>query len=320
MKPIILASGHIAATTAERWLPPLVGVVEPVAELLEPEEPPPPTAEEIAAMIEAAQREAAEAGYRDGYERGYAEGQAQAAAEAAVEQAERAAREQAWRESEAQTLRETVAALESIAQSLADPLADSADALEPELLVLVSAMARRVVMAELTHAPERIQQLLHVALQQLPSRKHPIRLHVNPQDQSWLMAYAAARDEQLTWVADPEIERGGCVLMSGPSRIDATLDARLRQSIDAIWGELHPPKPLAVQDAVSAPPLEVQPDVQPESQPDVQAEAQPPTPAAPPLAQAESEPSEPSDIDRLLDDAPFDDTDFVFEPRTSAAS
>lgn len=312
MKPIILASGHIAAATAERWLPPLVGVVESVAELLEPEEPPPPTAEEIAAMIEAAQREAAEAGYRDGYERGYAEGQAQAAAEAAVEQAERAAREQAWRESEAQTLRETVAALESIAQSLADPLADSADALEPELLVLVSAMARRVVMAELTHAPERIQQVLHVALQQLPSRKHPIRLHVNPQDQSWLMAYAAARDEQLTWVADPEIERGGCVLMSGPSRIDATLDARLRQSIDAIWGELHPPKPLAVQDAVSAPPLEVQPDVQ--------AEAQPPTPAAPPLAQAESEPSAPSDIDRLLDDAPFDDTDFVFEPRTSAAS
>ena len=243
MSRFLSTSDPQLAAGIRRWLPPDVDFDPNAVEVAEPEGPPPPTPEEIAALQEAARHEGVEAGYRDGYETGYREGREKADQEAEAERAEREAREQEWRQTEERTLSETVAALEGIARALADPLADSADALEPELLALVSALARRVVMAELTTRPELIQQVLHEALQQLPSRKHPVRIHVNPRDQELLAAYAEANDEQPTWIADPEVEPGGCILTSGPSRIDAGLETRLRQGIEAIWGELEPPAP-----------------------------------------------------------------------------
>ncbi|BCU08224.1 flagellar assembly protein FliH [Allochromatium tepidum] len=247
MSRFIPASDPRLAAGIRRWLPPDVDFDPNAVEIPEPEGPP-PTPEEIAALQEAARREGVEAGYREGYETGYREGRAKADQEAEVERAEREAREQEWRRTEEQTLRETVAALEGIARALADPLAESADALEPELLALVSALARRVVMAELTTRPELIQRVLHEALRQLPSRKHQIRIHVNPRDQELLAAYAESNDEQPIWIADLEVEPGGCILISGPSRIDAGLETRLRQGIEAIWGELEPPAPSSPAD------------------------------------------------------------------------
>jgi flagellar assembly protein FliH len=240
---LIPASDSRLAAGIQRWLPPDVDFDPQAEEVVEPEVPPPPTVEDIAAMAAAARHEGAEAGYREGYEIGYREGREKADLEAEAARAEREANEREWRQTEERTLRETVAALEGIAHALADPLAESADALEPELLVLVSALARSVIMAELTTDPELIQRVLHEALQQLPSRKHAIRIQVNPRDQEWLAAYAESHGENLTWIADPEVEPGGCILVSGPSRIDASLETRLRQGVEAIWGELEPPEP-----------------------------------------------------------------------------
>ena len=270
MSRFIPASDSRLAAGIQRWLPPDVDFDPNAVESVEPEGPPPPTPEEIAALQEAARREGAEAGYREGYEVGYREGREKADREAEAEHAEREAREQAWRETEERTLRETVAALEGIARALADPLAESADALEPELLALVSALARRVVMAELTTRPELIQRVLHEALRQLPSRKHPVRLHVNPRDQELLVAYAQSNDENPTWVADLEVEPGGCILISGPSRIDAGLETRLRQGIEAIWGELEPPdQPFEPDADEPLPPAdEHRPIVDPDPEPD----------------------------------------------------
>ncbi|MCK7575780.1 MAG: flagellar assembly protein FliH [Chromatiales bacterium] len=290
MSRFIPASDSRLAAGIQRWLPPDVDFDPNAVESVEPEGPPPPTAEEIAAMEAAARREGAEAGYREGYEIGYREGREKADREAAAERAEREAREQEWRRTEEQTLSETVAALEGIARALADPLAESADALEPELLALVSALARRVVMAELTTRPELIQRVLHEALQQLPSRKHPIRLHVNPRDQELLVAYAQSNDENPTWVADLEVEPGGCILISGPSRIDAGLETRLRQGIEAIWGELEPPElPQADESIAESEPMsdmELRPE--PESEPVSVSESEPDEELEP-----ESEPEEP---------------------------
>jgi flagellar assembly protein FliH len=263
----ISASDSRLAAGIRRWLPPDVDFDPQAEAVVEPQGPPPPTPEEIAAMQEAARHAGVEAGYREGYETGYREGREKADQEAEAARIEREASEREWRQTEEQTLRETVAALEGIARALADPLADSADALEPELLALVSALARRVVMAELTTRPELIQQVLHEALQQLPSRKHPIRIHVNPRDQELLAAYAESNDEQPTWVADPEVEPGGCILTSGPSRIDAGLETRLRQGIEAIWGELEPPAPSSPAEPESEFESEMESRPEPESEP-----------------------------------------------------
>ena len=240
-----------ASHEAQRWMPPDVGIPPlPIEEAVSVVQR--PTAEEVDAIKDAARAIGAEAGYQAGYQAGYDAGQQEAreqvAQEAEAERQAREVRETVWlaqqeatqREQEA-TLRETVTALEGMAQALSDPLASTVDDLEPELLALTATLARRVIMEELNLRPELIQKVLRQALTQLPSRHHPIRVHVHPDDQPLLQAYAESSGETIGWIADPTIERGGCLIDSGPSRIDASLEARLRQSIDAIWGELVPP-------------------------------------------------------------------------------
>ncbi|MBK1721315.1 hypothetical protein CKO23_03480 [Thiocystis violacea] len=200
-----------------------------------------PTAEEVAAIEEEARRAGAEAGFREGYQAGYQEGCDKAAREAEVERGEREVREAEQRATQEGILAETVGALEAIAAELADPLASAVDALEPELLALVEAVARRVIMAELATRPELIQRVLREALGQLPSRHHAVRLYVHPDQQAVLESYAEHQGEDISWVPEPGMEPGGCVLESGPSRIDASLDARLRQAVEAIWGDLERP-------------------------------------------------------------------------------
>lgn len=245
-----------AGHEVQRWMPPDVGIPPPRQDEAEPVVLR-PTAEEVEAIKDAARAIGAEAGYQAGYQAGYDAGQQaareQVAQEAEAERQAREARETVWLATQETTLRETVAALEGIAQALADPLAATVDALEPELLALTTTLARRVIMEELSLRPELIQGVLRQALAQLPSRHHPVRVHVHPDEQATLAAYADASSENLTWVMDPAIERGGCLLDSGPSRIDASLDARLRQTIDAIWGELASPAepvPAARQETV----------------------------------------------------------------------
>ncbi|AFL72429.1 flagellar biosynthesis/type III secretory pathway protein [Thiocystis violascens DSM 198] len=242
---------------AQRWMPP--DVTTPP--LCEPEpEPEPlvhrPTADELAAIEEAARAAGAEAGF----EAGYREGLEQALQEAGEERDARLARETELRTLQEATLQETIAALEGIAADLADPLARSADDLEPELLMLVETLAKRVVMDELRQRPDLIARVLRQALAQLPSRNRPLRVHVHPDDQAILDAYANSIGESLTWLADPAIERGGCLIESGASRIDARLETRLRQSIDAIWGELAQP-----MESAPAEPPEAQMEVPPEA-------------------------------------------------------
>lgn len=261
MKTVQTVLSGTSSHDVQRWTPPDVSIPPPLSHDAPEPLVQPPTADEVAAIKEAARVQGNEAGYQAGYQAGYDTGE-RAAQETVEQDAEHERQARAAREAEQlayqeDTLRETVAALESIAQALADPLANTADALEPELLALTTTLARRVIMEELRLRPELIQGVLRQALAQLPSRLHAVRVHVHPDEQATLAAYAASCDENLTWVADPAIERGGCLIDSGPSRIDASLDTRLRQSIDAIWGELEPPPSAPAE--ISDPVLDVEP-------------------------------------------------------------
>lgn len=208
----------------EPWEPPYLG------ELPDPEpevEHHLPTAAEVAAIEQAAR----EAGHAAGFDKGFREGSERGQREAEKETRARAERE----------LKAAVAALESIAGELADPLAKAADEIEPELLLLVTTLARRVIMAELQTRSELVQAVLHHALEQLPSRQSMVKVTVNPEDLAVVEAYAEEHKERIQWFADAAISRGGCIVESGPSRIDARLETRLTQSVDAIWGELERP-------------------------------------------------------------------------------
>lgn len=229
---------------AERWLPPDVGD-PPVA--LEPEpEPEPQPRLPTAAEIEAIEQEARETGYAAGRESGEKEGY-EAGFESGYKEGHALGYREAEKEARARAdkvLRETVEALEGVARDLADPLGAMVDELEPELLALVVAMARRVILAELETRPELVSRVLHEALAELPSRRHEVRVRINPEDAAVLRDYGRAHNESIQWIEDEEIARGGCRVESGPSQIDATLEARLSHAVDAIWGQHRSPPEL----------------------------------------------------------------------------
>ena len=216
----------------ETWEPPYFGELPQ----REPEvEHHLPTAAEVAAIEEAAR----EAGHAAGFDQGYREGSERGQREAEQETQARADRE----------LKASVAALESIARELADPLESAADDLEPELLTLVTTLAERVIMAELDSRAELVRGVLHQALGKLPARHVQVRVRVNPEDLAVVEAYAEDQGENIRWLADAEVTRGGCLVESGPSRIDASVETRIAQAVDAIWGELSRPPAQPIEQA-----------------------------------------------------------------------
>jgi flagellar assembly protein FliH len=226
----VIWAEQVEGFEVETWEPPFFGELPPQ----EPEvEHHLPTAAEVSAIEEAAR----EAGYAAGFDQGYQEGSERGRREAEQETQARADRE----------LKAAVAALESIARELVDPLGSAADDIEPELLLLVTTLAQRVIMAELDTRAELVQGVLHQALAQLPSRHAQVRVRVHPEDLAVVEAYAEDHQENIRWLADNELTRGGCLVESGPSRIDASVETRLMQAIDASWGELS--RPSAAADA-----------------------------------------------------------------------
>ena len=101
-------------------------------------------------------------------------------------------------------------------------------------------LARRVVRAELQAHPEQVAEAATQAVNTvLQSAKH-IRVLVHPDDQMLVAAGAAealaARGARL--LAQPGIERGGCLVESDLGQIDARIETRWQQAAMVLGSEL----------------------------------------------------------------------------------
>ncbi|HMO47105.1 MAG TPA: FliH/SctL family protein [Rubrivivax sp.] len=119
--------------------------------------------------------------------------------------------------------------LDALEQQMAQAVADSA--------VL---LARRVVRAELRTHPEQVAELATQAVNAVLQSAKQIRVLVHADDHALVAAGAAealqARGARL--LAQPGIERGGCVVESDLGRIDARIEARWRQAAAVLGSEL----------------------------------------------------------------------------------
>lgn len=189
--------------TFDRWEPPSVGGEPPVAE---PAAPPGPALHEL----EDIERQARE----EGYAAGLAEGRAAAK----------------------QQLDERLARLEAICTAAARPLAGMDDAVERELALLATLIARRVVARELQLDPSLIERVVREAAAALPAATRELRVWVNPSDMDLLRELGAA-EPHWRLGANPALQRGDCMLESASSRLDARLSTRLSAVIEAVLGE-----------------------------------------------------------------------------------
>lgn len=168
-------------------------------------------------------------GYRKGYDAGHAEG-----FDAGRQAGRTAGYEDAARTSAARTAR----ALDELTRDAArhvDELDRLRDTIAAQATELAFALAESIVGRELAAATDPGADAIRRALQAAPGDTSAVaRLH--PDDLALLTVEPAelAADRVLRVVADPAVERGGCVLRSGATSVDAGIGA----SVDRVRAAL----------------------------------------------------------------------------------
>jgi flagellar assembly protein FliH len=101
-------------------------------------------------------------------------------------------------------------------------------------------LARRVVRAEIETQPEHVAEAAAQSVNAVLQSARHIRVLVHPQDHALVAAGAAealeARGARL--LAQPGIERGGCLIESDLGQVDARIATRWRQAAAVLGSEL----------------------------------------------------------------------------------
>lgn len=97
-------------------------------------------------------------------------------------------------------------------------------------------VARQVVAGELAAHPERILDVVNLALKQMAESSREARLLLNPDDAALVRPHLdqVLDKNRLRIVEDVRIVRGGCLIETPQGDLDATLPARWRQVVQVL--------------------------------------------------------------------------------------
>ncbi len=135
-----------------------------------------------------------------------------------------------------QQVEERLARLDALFNAAARPLQHLDDDTEQALAQLAVVMARQVLAHELGVSPERVVQAVRQAVRALPSATRELRIQLHPDDVA-LLRELGAGEAHWHLQGDPDLARGDCVIESERSRLDARVQTRLANVIDAALGE-----------------------------------------------------------------------------------
>lgn len=162
-----------------------------------------PTAEELEALQRAAREEGFREGHAEGSRRGYASGEAAVKAQ--------------------------LDALKGIVLQLAEPLANLDDAVVQAVSDLAVLIARHLVRRELKANPGEVVGVVRETMRHLPIAPRAARIRLHPEDAELVQSAFALGDDERSWRLEPDplITRGGCIVETDASRIDASVESRL---------------------------------------------------------------------------------------------
>lgn len=133
-------------------------------------------------------------------------------------------------------MEQEVRRLRQLAESLGGAL-DSLDfRLADEVLNLALDVARQVIAGELVARPERILDVVKLALRQMAESTREARLLLNPEDAKLVrpILNELLDKSRLRIVEDLRIVRGGCLIETAQGDLDASLQARWRQVVSVL--------------------------------------------------------------------------------------
>ena len=128
--------------------------------------------------------------------------------------------------------------LEQLMHSLAQPFEMLDREVEEQLFELTLAIVRKLVHVEISSSPEMIVSVINETIALLPGSSRDIKLHLHPEDAQLLeeLMPGTARDNSWGIIADVSLRRGGCVVKTRASEIDATVETRLENVIASLLG------------------------------------------------------------------------------------
>jgi flagellar assembly protein FliH len=134
--------------------------------------------------------------------------------------------------------------LDSVLQLLAQPLRALDDQVEQQLLELAFAVGKQLARRELSAAPAQVVAILRECLEQLPLAARDVRVHLHPEDAAIVRERLAAPAEERAWslIEDPTLARGGCLVRSDASQIDARFESRVNAVLASALGEQRAPE------------------------------------------------------------------------------
>jgi len=165
----------------------------------------PQTVEEIEALQKQAYEEAKQAGHAEGLKQGL------------------------------QEMTNKANQLQKVFNFLKQPLNELDKEVEQQLTELAILLAQQLLQKESKLDAQHIQSLVHESLEYLPVKSRDIEVHLNPDDIA-LLQQAEIDINAQSWncITDKSVTRGGCVIESATSHIDATVETRVQQLVDQL--------------------------------------------------------------------------------------
>lgn len=135
-------------------------------------------------------------------------------------------------------LSQQVATLTGILDALAGPLDDVDVEIEQDIAHLAMTVARQLIRRELKTSPDEVIAAVREALAALPAAAREVRVSVHPEDALLIRSHLGEAHAAGSWqlLDDPLISRGGCMVVSDHSRIDARVETRLARVVGAVLG------------------------------------------------------------------------------------
>ena len=149
-----------------------------------------------------------------------------------------------------------VAQLDSILQLLGAPLAHLDAEVEKELLQLTLAVGKQLARRELRVDPTQVIGIIRESLSQLPAAARDVRIYLHPEDAATVRERLAEPSQERAWkiIEDPTLSRGGCMIRTENSQLDARMDSRIAAVIASAMGEERAPERPAADEPVSTQP------------------------------------------------------------------
>ena len=134
--------------------------------------------------------------------------------------------------------------LDLLLQFIGRPLQELDAEVEKSLLQLTLSIGKQLARRELRIDPAQVIAIIRESLRELPTAARDIRVHLHPEDASIVRERLTAPSNERAWtiVEDPAMSRGGCVVRTENSRIDARLESRINTVIANALGDERAPE------------------------------------------------------------------------------